>query len=423
MTQQKKKSFALGYSYIFHSMISYWLFAAAASTGLNIIVPQFAAKTGIEQTSVLSANTVGAFFSCIFVFLLGKVIAKKGIRFTTTVSAIAAGILGAIMMCYVHNLIGYAICTIFAQGLVYGYSYSSTNALITNWWPRKKGVIMGITTTGIMWASLTLVPWMSTVGNTKGFNAMMWMLGGILIVFGIVSFFWLRERPEDVGLDPDNIPLSEEEKKDAYFQSQSQEEAVRKWPVSKMLRNKYAWFIMIAFGILFMFTSGVASTTVAFAIEAGFAPPAAVKVMSMTALVGVGGSVVMGAIDTKWGPKTAAMICAIWVALSFFSLLVFHGTTGAIVCLCMANVTMGSIANLGPSIIATCFGRDCFTQSYRIIYTGVYLIRSLCFIMIGSGVSLLGSYRSVYIVFGVVAIVAGICIAMINDKVVQQPVD
>ncbi len=422
MTKQKK-SFALGYSYIFHSMISYWFFAAAASTGLNIIVPLFAAKTGVDQAAVLSANTVGAFFSCIFVLLLGKVIAKKGIRFTTAVSAVIAGLFGSILMCYMNNLVGYAICTIFAQGMVYGYSYSATNALITNWWPRKKGFIMGITTTGIMWASLTLVPWMSTVGNTYGFDAMMWMLGGMLILFGIISFFWVRNRPEDVGLHPDNIPLTEAEKQDAYFKSHSQEEAAKKWPIRKVLKNKYAWCIIIAFGILFMFTSGVASTTVSFAIESGFAPPAAVKVMSLTSLVGVVGSVITGAIDTKWGPKIASLICAVWVALSFFSLFVFKGTTGAIVCLCMANVTMGSIANLGPSIIGTCFGRDCFTQCYRVIYTGVYLIRSLCFVLIGTGVTVLGSYRNVYIVFGVLAIIAAVCIAIVNDKVVQQPAE
>ena len=423
MTQTKKKSFALGYLYIFHSMLSYWFFAAAASTGLNIIVPQFSAKTGIPQSSVLSANTVGAFFSCVFVLLLGKLIAKKGIRFTTAVSAIGAGILGAIMMCYVKTLVGYAICTIFAQGLVYGYSYSATNALITNWWPRKKGFIMGITTTGIMLASLTLVRWMSAVSGAKGFDAMMWMLGGMLIVYGIASIFWVRDRPEDVGLNPDNIPLTEEERQSAYFQAHSQEEAARRWPIRKILKNKYAWCIIIAFGILFMFTSGVASTTVAFCIESGFAPTKAVSVMSLTALVGVLGSVIMGAVDTKFGPKTSALICAVWVALSFFSLFVFHGTTGAIVCLCMANITMGSIANLGPSIIGTCFGRDCFTQCYRVIYTGVYLIRSLCFVMLGTGVRVLGSYRSVYIIFGVLAIVAAVCIALINDKVVQEPQD
>ncbi len=423
MTQPQKKSFALGYSYILHSMISYWLYAAAASTGLNTIVPLFAAKNGVDQAAVLSANTVGAFFACIAVLLLGKLIAKKGIRFTTTVSAIAAGVLGALMMCFVKGILGYAICTIFAQGLVYGYSYSATNALITNWWPRKKGFIMGITTTGIMIASFTVVRWMSAIGNTYGFDKMMFLVSGLLIAFGVVSAFWIHDRPEDVGLAPDNIPLTEEEKQDAYFKAQSQEEAAKRWPISKILKNRCAWCIMLAFGILFMFTSGVASTTVAFCIESGFAPPQAVNVMSITAVVGVFGSLILGAVDTKWGPKTASLAGAVWVILSFFSLLVFKGSTGAVVCLCMTNMTMGAIANLGPSIIATCFGRDCFTQCYRVIYTGVYLIRSLCFVMIGSGVTLLGSYRSVYIIFGVIAIVAAIAVFFINDKTIQQPAE
>lgn len=418
-----KKSFALGYSYILHSMISYWLYAAAASTGLNTIVPLFAAKNGLDKNAVLSTNTVGAFFACLFVLLLGKLIAKKGIRFTTTVSSIAAGVLGAIMMCFVKSVAGYAVCSIFAQGLCYGYSFSATNALITNWYPRKKGFVMGITTCGIMIASFTLVRWMGTIGNSYGFDAMMYLVGGLLVVYGIVSAIWVRNRPEELGLHPDNMPLTEAEKQDAYFRKQSAEEAAKRWPIAKILKNKTAWLIMVAFGILFMFTSGVASTTVAFAIESGFSQPAAVNVMSISSVVGVVGSILLGAVDTKWGPKKSALAACIWVILSFFSLFLVKGTVGAVVCLCMANMTMGAIANLGPSIIGTCFGRDSFTQCYRVIYTGVYLIRSLCFVMIGTGVNVLGSYRAVYIVFGFVAIIATICVAFISDKKVQQPAE
>lgn len=421
MSQTKKKSFALGYSLIFHSMLSYWLYNSTASAGLNIIVPMFAAKNGIEQTSVLSANSVGAIVSCVAVLLLGKLIAVKGIRFTTVISAILAGVIGAGGMVFAHSLAAYAVCTIFAQSLCYGYSFTATNALMTNWWPRKKGIIMGITTTGIMIANFTLIRWMSAVGNKYGFDAMMYMVAGILVFYGLITIVWVKDRPEQAGLDPDNIPLTEEEKQDAYFLAQSQAQAAKRWPVKELAQNKTAWLIAVSFGFLVMFTSGVASTTVPFAIEAGYSPGQALTFMGLTSIPGILGSIITGAIDTKWGPKVASLLCAIWISLSFFSLLVFHGITGAIVCITMANVTMGSVANLAPSLIGTCFGRDCFTQCYRVIYTITYLIRSLCFLLIGTGVNILGSYRSVYIVFGFLAIASMICILMISDKVVQQP--
>lgn len=416
-----KKSFALGYSLILHSMITYWLYNGTASAGLNIIVSSFAAKNGIPETSVLSANSIGALVSCFFVLLLGKIIAKKGIRFTTCISALLAGIIGAGGMILSNNIVTYAICTIFSQSLCYGYSFTATNALITNWWPRKKGIVMGITTTGIMIASLTLVRWMSTVSVNYGFDAMMLMIMGIFIVFAAISFFWIKERPEDVGLHPDNIPLSEEEKKAAYFMKQSQAESEKRWPIKELARNKTAWLIAVSFGFLVMFTSGVASTTVPFGIESGFTPPQAVNFMSLTAIPGVIGSLITGAIDTKWGPKISSLCCSIWITISFFSLLVFKGTVGAIVCVTMANVTMGSVANLAPSLIGTCFGRDNFTQCYRIIYTVTYFIRSLCFLLIGTGVAVLGTYRIVYIIFGGLAFISTICIILIRDKVVQQP--
>lgn len=417
----KKKSFALGYSYILHSLLSYLLYAATAVTGLNIIVPMFSSIHGVNQGDVLSANTVGAFLSAFAVLLLGKLILVKGIRFTTTVSAIATGILGFGLLGLVKTIAGYTICTIFIQGLVYGYSWTASNALITNWWPRKKGVVLGISTSGIMLASLTLVQWMSVIGAKHGFQTMVWSVGGIMVLFGIASWFWIRERPEDVGLHPDNKPLTEEEKKDAYFKAESLKESQTQWTIKEILSNKYSWALMVSFGILIMFASGVGSTVVPFAIETGYTQPQAMVILSVTSVVSILGSLITGALDTKYGPKLTSILSGVWITIAFFSLLVLPGKTGLWVCLVMAMMTMGAVANLVASLIASCFGRANFTQLFRVIYTGIYIIRSCVFLILGQGTNILGSYRSVYILFGVLSAIATVVLIGINDKTVQQP--
>ena len=417
----KKKSFALGYSLVVHSALTYLVYAAAASTGLNIIVPLFSAKNGLDSNIILTANTVGAFVSCIAPLVFGKVMAKIGIRKLTAASLVLGGILGAILMAYVQSVPGYALCTIFAQCMVHGYCYGATNTLITNWWPRKKGFILGLTTTGIMFASLTAVPLMSAIGESSGFDAMVWFLGGFMIVFGIVSWFWVRDTPEELGLDPDNQPLTEEEKQQAYFRKSSAEEAAKLWPARKILTNRTAWLIALVCGIFLLFTSGVASTTVAFCIEAGYTQPQALAIMSATSAVGVVGSVITGALDTKFGPKITTLICSIWLVVSFSTLLFVPQPTRAMLCVGMANMAMGATGNLTPSLIASCFGREVFAQVYRIVYSVIYFIRSFAFAMLGTGVTILGSYNAVYLVFMCLAAVCIVLTLFINDKKIQSP--
>ena len=178
---------------------------------------------------------------------------------------------------------------------------------------------------------------------------------------------------------------------------------------------------MVSFGILIMFASGIGSTLVPFALETGYTQPQAMVIISVTSLISVAGSLITGFMDTKIGTKVTAAISAIWISIAFFSLLVLPGKAGFWVCLSMAMMTMGAVANLCASLIASCFGRDNFTQIFRIIFTGVYIIRGLVFLILGGGRAALGSYRAVYIVFGVLAAIATVLVLIIKDKVVQQP--
>ncbi len=55
---ERKKSFALGYSLVLHSLLTYLIYGATAVTGLNIIVPAFSKMNGLDQNAVLAANTI-----------------------------------------------------------------------------------------------------------------------------------------------------------------------------------------------------------------------------------------------------------------------------------------------------------------------------------------------------------------------------
>lgn len=57
----KKKSFALGYSYILESWIGWLMYGTLISGGLSTMVNYYSAETGVATGSLFSTNTMAGF--------------------------------------------------------------------------------------------------------------------------------------------------------------------------------------------------------------------------------------------------------------------------------------------------------------------------------------------------------------------------
>jgi sugar phosphate permease len=275
---------------------------------------------------------------------------------------------------------------------------------------------MGITTSGIQGASVILVPLMSFIGAKCGFRPLVWSLAIILSVYGIASWFWIRERPEDVGLHPDNKPLTEYEKEDVYHKELSAKESQEIWSFKEILNKKYSWAIMVTYGFFIMFASGINSTTIPFAMESGLTKSQGLTILSIASICSIIADIIAGYFDTKFGPKIITLVTGSWIFLACISLLIIQGTTGVWFFLIMAYMAMGTAGNLLTSIVADIYGRNNFTQVFRVLYFGVYIIRGFTFLFIGTGVNVLGSYRAIYIAFGSLALISIIILSTALKK-------
>lgn len=413
----KQKSFLRGYSMIAHSFLMWMFFIAAASTGLNILIPGFAAKNGLEAGTLLSVNTIAALIAVFASVLIARVAMSKGVKVVTIFCLLLGGIVGAMGLGIVSSVAGFTVCCIAAQIACNGYANSITNNLITNWFPRTRGRILGITTCGVPAAVLFVIPALGKIMAKGQFNKAVFILGGIMTAVGIISIFWMKNTPEECGLDPDNRPFTEEEKQNRLYVQQS---AIQ-WSWGDILKNKQAWLIIIVFGIFYIACTGFSAQMVPYLMEFGYDAMAAQGIMAKTALFGLAGSIISGLIDSKFGTKISCVIYA-FMTTGGFLLLFLSPTKGTILaCLVLQAFTMGAIANLIPSIIMQCFGRNSFISVNRVIFPGIFLIRSFCYSMVAWGVAHLGGYIHTYAAFGVMCVVATILMFFINTKEVQVP--
>ncbi len=404
----KQKSFILGYSLVAHSFLSY-LFTSFLASGLtNIVFPIVAANTGLDQTVLLKWNTVGGIVAAVLSIVIGQLVLKKGIRFVTVIAYILAGIF-LFLFGHVTALPLQIICLFMLQLGSTSFCYMTTNNLIANWFPMKKGVVLGITTIGLPLGNTLLAPPFSAISNSLGFNVALLIYSAALVVMGIVSIFWVKNKPSDAGLYPDNNP-NEEIVANTY---------VSEWTFAKLLKNKQAWVVMIGFGCWTLATVGAVSQVVGFGIFRGFAPPQAVNLMAIGGVVSAVISIISGIIDQKWGTKKTSILYLILTLIVFVILIFALNKTVVAVCLVLVIGLNGAPGNLAPSMFISKFGAKDFNEVNRLLMPVLMVFRACCFYVVGAAISARGNNADMYIVLSVIMAISLIFVCLVNTKRVE----
>ena len=91
----QKKSFALGYSLVFHSILTYFIFGAFTTSGMNVWNPAFCGAYGWDNGVLLTMATVASLVGVLGSVLFGQLVAKKGARGVITLTLIVCGVANA----------------------------------------------------------------------------------------------------------------------------------------------------------------------------------------------------------------------------------------------------------------------------------------------------------------------------------------
>ncbi len=399
----QKKSFALGYSLVFHSILTYFIFGAFTTSGMNVWNPAFCGAYGWDNGVLLTMATVASLVGVLGSVLFGQLVAKKGARGVITLTLIVCGVAIALFG-YIHSVAGYLVCMIVFNFAGHGFCNVGSNAVIANWFPRRKGFILGITTMGLPAASFLFVPILNVSIGGLGLSHAFLIIGIAVAILGVVSWFWIRDTPQEVGLQPDNGKYPTQQ----GVNSGNAHRSI--WTIKKLLTNRNVWLIAFAYGLLFLVTQGMISQTVPYLMQNGFQQDVAVRMLSIAAAIGLVGSFVWGVIDDRIGTKKASIIYAAWYMLTFLILALPMNQTIAFVGVILLGTSLGGIGNLMPSMMITAFGPREFASVSRVITTAGNIVRSLSFLVMAVGAKAFGKYSSVA---WILLVISGIAMVMI----------
>ena len=416
-------NFGVGWVVIIYCLLMFFLYVGMCNDGANITAPNVAHRLGLEQGDIMNMNSLAGIVGVVFFIIVGQINNKIGPRITSGVCCIISGIT-YIIACNAPSIAVYTIAMCFVYGSIMSAGYVAGGTLVATWFPKKKGVVMGYTTMGhnlasafyVQLVAILIAPMVTGMADIgQNFKTGIVPIGVGAIVLGILGMLFIRNTPQERGINPDNVS---DEVYAAEYDTTDEVEVDGGWTTGKLLRTKELWLAAITTAFFQICSVGVMSQLVKRNVELGFQQQEAMNVMTILALGGVVGSWLVGVIDDKIGTKKTMVGFGIWyaVALLLNFTAVDQVTVLVYVSLFMIAMGIGGSANFTTSLPASIFGRHGFDKVNSVIFPIQGAVTALCFLVNGT-VQLItgGQIRMAYLVFAGVALVNVVLVLLVNE--------
>jgi MFS family permease len=183
-----------------------------------------------------------------------------------------------------------------------GASLTTTSALLSRWFQRKRATVLSLSTAGASAGGLLLVPLAMVVLQRTNWRVAWVVLGALVLVAALpLAFVFLRDDPTDLGLLPDGDPPSADDHPRnparaaaGPLETDAWHRALRSWPF---------WQLAGAYCVCGFTTAILTTHFIPYAIDRGLSPSTAATAFGVMNGLNVVGVIVMGMLADRSGRK------------------------------------------------------------------------------------------------------------------------
>jgi MFS transporter, OFA family, oxalate/formate antiporter len=394
--------------------LSVFLQSSIMNDSLNTVVMPFATLFNMDPSIFYILSTLSAWVAVIGAALWGHFATKNA----KAVWAVALGLVAVTLVIWSQIKVFplYIVVLVLAAIAGQGFNYIGNYSIVNNWWPRKKGLVMGWVTIGFPLSAMVTVPLTGGLLNAGGLQAVYIFYAVFALVLLALVLLVVKNYPEQAGKFADNDPTFSREQANTELAEGLAYAKTSEWSARKLLKTGKIWRIGFSFGVLGLLSLGIMTNFVPRAAELGFTQEQCIPMLAITGLVACFGSYLCGVLDAKVGPKKATVYTLyLAVAAVILNVIPTPGNITFFISLPLFGVMLGGAANYLVSIVTTMFGRYDFPNAYKVILpintfvaaAGVSIVGGL-----GQGVS----YTVAYIVVGVLALIASFVANGLDDR-------
>lgn len=303
---------------------------------------------GWSRASLAGAFSVYAFAYCIFGFPAGRLTDLWGPR---RVIAIGGCFLGAALvgMAFVSRLWQPYVLYGLVAALGMGTAYVPCNATVVKWFVRRRGLAVGLASSGASLGTFVLPPLAQLLIGAVGWRAAYLVFGaGVLVVLNLIAWA-MRRDPESLGLHPDG---------GARPAPSAPPPGGESWPLGRAARTPVFWLLGAAFSATWIPVFIPLVHVVQFSRDLGFSPLVGASVISALGVGAVAGRLVMGLVSDRLGRRTTVAIAMGLQALAFTGFLAVRDLGTLYATTFVFGYSYGAISTLFTAIVGDFFGRE-----------------------------------------------------------------
>ena len=401
----------------FFAGMMYLLCGSVAAGNTNTVLPFFAQAKGWNMGTMILMVSIGGYASVVANLLFGQLLMRIGAKNITIIGLIGGGI-SALLFGLTDNPTVFYLMIVLNFVFAGAYQASAANALLAQWFPRRKGVVLGWSTMGIVIASIFWAPYIPKAFAAVGVETVFVVVAIVFWVLALLCVFFVKNTPEEAGTYPDGCP----------GETENVEEMVRcfaayksPFTICRLLKCRQTWQLMFGWGLPWLAMMAIFSQLVPRLTGLGYAPDVAALILAVSGVVALPASWLFGWLDTRIGCRKASIILAVALFMGTVMALLhpvgigFAWASG--VCFALGQ---GAMANLVPSMISTWFGRWDFAAASRLLFPLVNIVATFGMTLVGIFLQRGIGYSSLYIVCGVLTLVGLVIIITTREELLGK---
>ena len=368
-----------------------WLVAAigmaASSPGqsysVSLFIDSFITDFGLDRTTVSSLFGAGTFIASLALIWIGRQVDRAGNRRAGVAIGLCFG--AALLLCAIMTgpllmLLAFVGIRAFGQGAL---TLVSSTA-VANWFRARRGRAMAY-----LALAYTLFQGAYVNGLRLLLDALDWRQVFALLGIGVMALvlplfaFVMRDKPEDMGLRPDNLAVDDSTEAIANESS---------WTLRQALRTPVLWIYGLARMLPSAWGTGLILHQISIFGELGHAAHVATGVFALSSVISAGSALFTGWMIDRFSPALAVALnmlmmlgcCLLATVMSAAPLLLLYALT--------FGIGMGIGYVFDGAVWANLYGRSYQGEIRGFVFTMVICGSAVGPALFGFSLDAMGSY-------------------------------
>ena len=415
----RRPRFFYGWNMVIASVATNTIMSAAYFQGFSAlflpIESYFAWPRWVISAALSTRQLESGIVSPLIGFMLVKITIRQMVFWSGVITA--AGLIG---LGLINGLFTFFLFFIIVSLGASGVSHAVTwPVLIARWFRRKRGLAMGLAVMGPIFGSPFLLL-NTAIEETYGWRVVLIGYGFIVFVGVSLISMTIRNSPADIGLQPDGVEPTEEERSRGVSDLGSEAGMT----LRQVLRIKEFWLLMAYMGGMFVVNSAMQAHQIPYFVEdrglSSYQAAATLMLVFMVSAIGrIGGGYVMDRADYR--VVLAVMSIVMGLALVYLQIFKPSSTIGSLPFIILFGIGFGSMIPIRGTLGSMMFGLRSLGPVIGLLQGGSVAAGVVGPIFLGVMNTFEGSYHNAIWALVVVSfIMAPVSLLMSSPKLLRE---